>query len=211
VGGGFLGDPNDVTFYTQYPYGNGWRGDATNNAGFARQIFVFAVCLYNVPGASVTQVHGEVTVPPGQKGQAVATCPAGSIATGGGFYAYPDGSLQVYNSSKADSGEGWQSWAQNNSSSNRVHRAFAVCLSGTGGSTAQIMQSVDVPAGYTRDVFPACGSGSLVTSGGFAAQEDLIVYNSSGPYGNKWDVVVLNTHASEERLLYGYVVCLCLP
>jgi len=211
VGGGYAANP-DVTFYTQYKYGNGWRGDAKNNSGTTRQITVFAVCLHNVYGASITQVHGQVDVPSGVKKQAVATCPAGSIATGGGFHAYPDGSLRVYNSSKADSGEGWQSWAYNNSGSTKTHHAYAICLSGTGGTTARILKSASIPAGSTGYAIPTCGSGALVTGGGFAAQDDLAIYSSSGPYSDdEWRVYVKNTHASDDRTLFGYAICLSLP
>ncbi|MBN1977357.1 MAG: hypothetical protein JW918_08145 [Anaerolineae bacterium] len=211
VGGGYAAK-HTVTFYAQYKSGNGWRGDAKNNDGSSQQITVFAVCLYGVPGASVTQVHAQATVTPGDREKALATCPAGSVATGGGFHAYPDGSLRVYNSSKADSGEGWQSWVYNNSGSNKTHHAYAMCLSGTGGTTARILKSVDIASGSTGYAVPTCGGGSLVTGGGFAAQDDLLIYSSSGPYSDdEWRVYVKNTHASEERLLFGYAVCLSLP
>jgi hypothetical protein len=211
VGGGYAAN-HTVTFYTQYKYGNGWRGDAKNNDSSSQQITVFAVCLYGVPGASVTQVHAQATVTPGDKEQAVATCPAGSVATGGGFHAYPDGSLRVYNSSKADSGEGWQSWAYNNSGSNKTHHAYAMCLSGTGGSTTDVLKSVDIPASSTGYGIPTCGSGSLVTGGGFAAQDDLLIYSTSGPYSDdEWRVYAKNTYASDDRLLFAYAICLTLP
>ena len=210
VGGGYAANP-DVTFYTQYKYENGWRGDARNTSGTSRQITVYAVCLHNVSGASVTQVHGQVNVPSGTRRQAVATCPAGSVATGGGFHAYPDGSLRVYNSSKADSGEGWQSWAYNNSGSTKTHHAYAICLSGTGGTTARIMQSASIPGNTTGYAVPTCGSGTLVTGGGFAAQDDLIIYSSSGPYSDdEWRVYVKNT-SSSDRTLFGYAICLSFP
>jgi hypothetical protein len=211
VGGGYAAD-SDVTFYTQYKYENGWRGDATNNSGSSEQITGFAVCLHNVPGVSVTQVHGQATVTPGDKGQAVATCPAGSIATGGGFHAYPDGSLRVYNSSKADSGEGWQSWASNKSGSNKTHHAYAMCLSGSGGTTTDILESASIAASSTGYSIPKCGSGELVTGGGFAAQTELLIYSNSGPYSeDEWRVYVRNTHGSDDRTVFGYAICLSLP
>lgn len=211
VGGGYAADPS-VTFYTQYKYENGWRGDAMNNYFGSKMITVFAVCLYNVVGVSVTQVHGQVDVSPGTKDQAVATCPAGTVATGGGFHAYPDGSLRVYNSSKADSGEGWQSWAENLSVSTKTHHAYAVCLSGSSGTTADILKSVNVPPDSSAYAIPECSIGTLVTGGGFAAQKDLLIYSTSGPYaGNEWRVYVRNTHLSEDRTLFGYAICLTLP
>ena len=211
VGGGYAADPN-VSFYTQYKYENGWRGDATNNSGTPEQITVFAVCLYNVFGPTITQVHGQKDIPAGNKGQAVATCPAGSIATGGGFHAYPDGSLRVYNSSKADSGEGWQTWAENLSGSTKTHHAYAMCLSGSGGTTARILKSADIAPNSTGYAVPECSNTSVVTDGGFAAQPDLLIYSSSGPYSiNEWRVYVKNTHSSDDRTLFGYAICLTLP
>jgi len=211
VGGGYAANPA-VAFYTQYKYENGWRGDARNNSGSSKQITGYAVCLHNVSGVSVTQMYSQINVPSGTRKQAVATCPAGSIAAGGGFYAYTDGSLRVYNSSKSDSGEGWQSWAYNFSDSTMIHYAFAICLSGSGGTTARILHSISAPAGVTACARPKCGSGSLVTGGGFAAQDDLIIYSSSGPYsGDEWRVYVKNTHSSDNRTLIGYAICLSLP
>jgi hypothetical protein len=211
VGGGYSADP-DVTFYTQYKYENGWRGDAINNSGTPEQITVYAVCLYNVYGPSVTQVHGQKDIYPGTKGQAVATCPAGSIATGGGFHAYPDGSLRVYNTSKADSGEGWQSWAYNNSSSTKTHHAYGICLSGSGGTTSEILESVDIASNSSGYAVPECSSTSVVTGGGFAAQENLLIYSNSGPYSiHQWRVYVKNTHPSDDKKLFGYAICLTLP
>jgi hypothetical protein len=211
VGGGYAAH-SDVTFYTQYKYENGWRGDATNYSGVTRQITVYAVCLHNVMGVSVTQLHGQVDVDPGTKGQAVATCPVGSVATGGGFHAYPYGDLRVYNSSKADSGEGWQTWAENMSGSTKTHHAYATCLMGSGGTTARILQSASIPAGETGYAIPKCGIGSLVTGGGFAAQTNLRIYSNSGPYsGDEWRVYVKNTHPSDDKTLFGYAVCLTLP
>lgn len=211
VGGGYAAHP-DVTFYTQYKYANGWRGDAKNNSGVSRQITVYAVCLHDVSGVSVTQVHGQVTVGPSLKKQAVATCPAGSIVTGGGFHAYPDGSLRVYNSSKADSGVGWQSWAENLTASNKTHHAYAICLSGSGGTTAKVLRSANIPPNSSGYAIPTCASSTLVTGGGFAAQADLLIYSNSGPYSDdEWRVYVKNTSLTQTRTLFGYAICLSLP
>ena len=144
VGGGYAAE-SEITFYTQYKYENGWRGDAQNNSAAKQQITVFAVCLHNLTGLSVTQVHGQDDVAPGLKANAIASCPAGSLATGGGFYAYPDGSLRVYNSSRAYSGEGWQSWAKNLSDSTKTLHPYANCLSGSDGKIKEILESVSIP------------------------------------------------------------------
>jgi hypothetical protein len=118
----------------------------------------------------------------------------------------------VYNTSKANSGEGWQSWARNLTGSTKTHHAYAICLSGTGGSTTDVLESVDIPASSAGYAFPTCGSGSLVTGGGFAAQDDLLIYSNSGPYlDDEWRVYARNTYASDERILFAYAICLSLP
>jgi ferredoxin len=220
-----LADPPFTEYvYQQVDVGAGATGMAIatcpNNSivvggGYAAHpdvAFYYAVCLHNVSSASVTQAHGQVGVSPGTRKQAVATCPAGSIATGGGFHGYYDGSLRVYNSSKADSGEGWQSWADNLSGSTKNLHAYAICLSGSGGTTARILHSTQIPPSSTGYAIPKCGSGALVTGGGFAAQDDLIIYSSSGPYsGDEWQVYVKNTHSYDDRTLFGYAICLSLP
>jgi hypothetical protein len=211
VGGGYAANM-DVALYTQYKYENGWRGDATNNSFWTQTLSVYAVCLHNVSGASVTQVHGQVDVPSGLKGQAIATCPAGSIATGGGFFAYPDGSLRVYNSSKYNIGEAWQSWAENLSGSSKTLHAYAICLSGSGGEAASILKSAIVPPNGWAIVLPTCDRGWLTTSGGFAAQDYLVVVSNAGPFrGSEWWVGARNRHLSEDRTLHAYATCLSLP
>jgi hypothetical protein len=201
-----------VALYTQYKYENGWRGDAMNNTVWQQTLSIYAVCLHNVSGASVTQVHGQVSVAPGNKGQAIATCPAGSVATGGGFYAYPDGSLRVYTSCDSDSGEGWQSWAENLSASSKTLHAYAVCLFGSSGSTTENPEMVTASPNDSAYTYPTCDRGQLATSGGFAAQSDLIIFTNAGPYGgDQWRVFAGNTHPSEDRTFLGFVNCLSLP
>ena len=211
VGGGYSAD-HDVTFYTQYKYDNGWRGDARNNSTIDKKISVYAVCLHNVPGASVTQTHGQVDVSPGNDALAVAYCPAGSIGTGGGFHAYDDGRLRVYNSTIADGSEGWQSWAHNTDDSTYTYHVYAICLTGSAGSMARVFKSAVAPPTETASAGPKCSLNSILTSGGFAAQDELLIYVNSGPYSDdEWQVDVKNTHLSKNRTIFGYAYCLSLP
>jgi hypothetical protein len=210
VGGGYASN-YVVLFYTQYKSGNGWRGDAKSNSIYDQPITVYAACLHNVPGATVTQVHGQVDVPSLHVGKAVATCPAGSIATAGGFHTYADGDLEVYLSAKEDAGEGWQARATNRSGSTRTFHAYVLCLSGTGGATTQVRVSTPVAPFTWGNASPTCESPALVTGGGFAEQ-GLIVYSSSGPYGDEWRVYAFNlNYVGETRTLEGMAICLALP
>jgi hypothetical protein len=212
VGGGYDATDPDVTFYVQYKYGNGWRGYAKNNSGSSRQITVFAVCLHNAPGASVTQELAQAMLYPGSSTPAIADCPPGSIVTGGGFYVDPDADLQVYQARKSPTSEGWMVWAYNHSGSDKTFLAYAMCLSGSGGTITQIEKTVDISAGTTGYALPTCGGGSLLTGGGFSGPLDLIVYRNSSPYsGGQWQVYAKNTHTSDTKKLYAYVICLSLP
>ena len=74
------------------------------------------------------------------------------------------------------------------------------------------MESASISAGNTGYAVPTCTGGALVTGGGFAAQDDLAIYSSSGPYSeDEWRVYVRNSHASDSRTLFGYAICLSLP
>lgn len=209
VSGGFATNP-DVLVYTHSRNGNGWRVYAKNNTGSSKLLNVYATCLHNASGASITQVFQSAIAAAGGIGHPVAACPAGSIVTGGGWASPSGGSLWVYNSSK--SGNGWQVYAKNSSGSGKQVNAYAICLSGVSGSTEQLMQSTSIAAGSTGNAITTCGSNKLITGGGFASQDDLVMYNTS-PYftgTNQWRTYAQN-NGSENRTMYGYAVCLSFP
>ncbi|MBW2648150.1 MAG: hypothetical protein JRE23_18725, partial [Deltaproteobacteria bacterium] len=159
----------DVLVYTQRWMNGGWRGYAKNNASVSRAINVYATCLYNVP-AYTRLVWSQVSVPAFDNGHPVVPCPIGSVITGGGWAGNSDGSLRIYNSST--SGNGWEVWAENTSGSSELLNAYAICLSGVGALSNEIMESVVISPGYLDSASPACGAGAFVTGGGFASQPD---------------------------------------
>jgi hypothetical protein len=211
VGGGYVTDTG-VTVYTQDKYKNGWRGDGWNNSKTTLQMTVYAVCLHNVSGAYITKTHGQVSLTPGNEGQAVAICPAGSTVTGGGFHGFHDGSLRVYNSSKIDYREEWQTWAENFSSSAKTLHAYAICLWGSGGTTMNPLQFKNISPRKTAYLNPKCANGTLVTGGGFAADTEVTIFSNSGPYaGNEWRLYAMNTNWIYNKGIIGYAICLSLP
>ncbi|MFH2102351.1 MAG: NBR1-Ig-like domain-containing protein [Chloroflexota bacterium] len=208
VSGGYAVSAN-MLVYTQSMNGNGWRVYAKNNAGSSQLLNVYAICLRNTPG-TVSQVHTQVSVPVGDYGNPVVSCPAGSVVTGGGYASQSDGSLWVYNSTR--SGNGWQVYARNTSGAAKLVNVYAICLSGTTGTTAQVLQNVSISASSTGTTQAACPAGGLVTGGGFALQNDLIVYNSSmvSGDGNSWQAFARNTGGSS-RTMNVYAICLSFP
>lgn len=150
------------------------------------------------------QVLNQISVAANVIGHAVATCPSGSVVTGGGYAASKD--LYVYNSSQ--SGNGWEVYAKNTSGASFPLNAYAICLSNTAGASTQVYAQVSVPGGDVGHAVAACPAGSVVTGGGYAAKSDksLFVYNSSRS-GNGWQVYARNT-TSANQLLNAYATCL---
>lgn len=73
-------------------------------------------------------------------------------------------------------------------------------------TTQQVVNQVTAPASGTGHADIACPSGSVVTGGGFAGNNNLIVYNTSAN-NNGWEVYAQNTSTSSQ-LLNAYALCL---
>ena len=211
VGGGFASS-SSVLFYTHLKAGNGWRGYAKNNAGISWRIVVFAVCLFDAPGASSTQVMNQITVQPGEYARATVACPEGSILTHRSRATQLDGSQKIWASTKYnDYSQYWLVESWNKSDSKKLLNVYAICLSGVEGKTTSVIEYVTIPAyAAGQAAVPTCESGQLVTGGGFITHLDLVIYNSSGPYaGDQWRVYAANP-TNADRWLHGYAVCLSL-
>jgi hypothetical protein len=206
TGGGYAAN-NNLYVYNSSRSGNGWQVYAKNNSASSQLLNAYAICLSNISGTSA-QVFDQVSAAGSAIGHAVATCPAGSVVTGGGFATSSDKSLFVYNSSR--SGNGWQVYAKNTKSTSQLVNAYAVCLSGTNGTSEQVLNQVSTPGGSNGHAVAACASGSLVTGGGFAGNTDLSVYNTSMGDSNKWETYARNTSGSNQ-LLNSYAICIKFP
>lgn len=153
---------------------------------------------------AVTQVFAQSSVGPGATGSASAACPAGTIVTGGGFASVHTIGVEVYNSSK--DGNGWRSFAKNGTGASILLNAYAICLSNTSGSTAQVLQQVSIAAGGTGSSTVNCPSGSVLTGGGFAWGSGGEIYTES-KQANGWQVYANNTTGASQ-LLNAYAICL---
>jgi hypothetical protein len=205
TGGGFAAHTT-ILVYNHSMQGNGWRAFGMNNSGSSRVLNAYAVCLFNAPGASSTQVSQQVSVSGNEIGQALAACPAGSIVTGGGWAAQSTGNLHVYNSSR--SGNGWQVYARNRTGTNLPMNGYAVCLSGTDWTTEQVLQQESVAGSGVGNVVSICPSGRPVTGGGFAGGNNLAIYQTlpRSDLGG-WINFAVNS-AGSSGLLNTYSICL---
>jgi ferredoxin len=205
TGGGYAGNTN-LFIYNSSQSGNGWQVYAKNSSGSSQLLNAYAICLSNSGGSS-TQGVKQVSAPGGGIGNAVASCPAGSIVTGGGYAAQSDKSLYIYNSSQ--SANGWQVYAKNTSGASQLLNAYAICLSATNGTVTQALKQVSAAGGGIGDAVATCPSGSLVTGGGFAGNTNLFFYNTSMK-ANGWETYARNTSGSSQ-LLNSYAICATFP
>jgi hypothetical protein len=208
VGGGFAAPPT-VLVYNNLPVsGNGWRVAVENTSGSSIMIDAFANCLF-MAGASSSNETQTSGISGNESGTVTASCPSGSVVTGGGWMIHPGSTLHLFRSLKT--GNGWSVYAQNEGDQGRSLWAVAVCLSGTDATTSQVQASTTIGGGKLGSTDAQC-AGSLMTGGGFTANPDLITYaNVPGHNGpDKWNTQALNPSGSDATLT-GHAVCLSSP
>ncbi|MEA3326949.1 MAG: NBR1-Ig-like domain-containing protein [Chloroflexota bacterium] len=202
VSGGFSAQ-NGIRVWHFMKDGLGWRIYATNSSSSERILTVKATCLYN-SGGTVSQEITQVNINPNGKTNLKANCPSGSVVTGGGWVIGSSNSVRIYNSSQ--SGNAWQIWVENNTSSTPLVNVYAICLSGVSGSTNQTSPtSVSISGSSTGYAIASCPSGTYTTGGGFALQENLTVYNTS-MYQDDWINYARNT-SGDNRTMFTYATC----
>ena len=206
VGGGYDAHWN-VHVYSQYmPTTSDWRVAAWNHGGSSMSMIVYAVCLRNVSG-TISSVSNTKNGSAGGWTKVVATCPAGTIVTGGGWGVSSSGDMVVYNSSKL--GNGWQIYGYNTGSSASSLTARAVCLADTSGSVSTESNSVSLGSGGVGEVECSCSSG-LNVSGGFAGPfqyADFYITSPDLSVSGQWSNWARNT-ATSSKNFYCYANCL---
>jgi len=153
------------------------------------------------------QVYTQVSVPAGSTGNTTALCPGSSILVSGGFAGSSSPDMFIYTHSM--NGNGWRAYGKNDTGSDKLMNAYAVCLyNAAGATTTQVHAQVTAPAGGKGHPVVACPAGSIVTGGGWATSADhsLRVYNSSQS-GNGWQVWADNSSGSD-KLINAYAICL---
>jgi hypothetical protein len=156
--------------------------------------------------APTTQsVYSQATIPAGGTYSTTAYCPAGTVATGGGFSVSSD--VRVY--TQAKNGNGWAAVAKNTSSAGRTLTVYAVCLTFPSVSTAMAGESISVAGGGGLGTKTAvCPAGSVVTGGGFTGKPDGTIWTFfSAQIGNGWQVSARNYGAGSQSFDV-YAVCL---
>jgi hypothetical protein len=204
VGGGYSAS-SQLFVYGSTMDSNGWKVFARNDGSSSQTLSAYAVCLFNTAGTSVEE-DGQASVPGGQTGDAIATCPPGSVVTGGGFAQHSSGDLYIYNSTPF--GNGWRAYADNPSGSSQLFSVYATCLSGTSGTTTQVHGTTLISAGGSGFADGVCTSG-LITGGGFAGSDDMDIYAMYMVSGSVWRTRAINISGAGG--LNSYAMCLTFP
>ena len=156
----------------------------------------YAMCLKNASGATVAERLGQITVNPNTYGTKFVSCNAGETLVGGGFAS--SNGVSLYNFTA--SGASWGGYAWNHTGGALLFNFYAECLHYTGSHSSST--SYAQATGHT--VSNACPSGSWVSGGGFAANQNSHVFTMlAASSGQAWEVN--DTPAS---LLNSYAMCL---
>jgi hypothetical protein len=206
LSGGWASDPNTPIYNSSRTgggSGNGWRifpytsGALTNS---------YVMCLRNDPGASITQRQVMITVGAGTSGNSVAACNSGEVVVGGGF-ANPTPGVEIYNFTAQSNG--WGGYAKNNTGSLADVFFYAECLISSGAHTTFTLPpaQTSVPGSGTGSTQITCPGSSLLSGGGYADQENAIVYSSSPNNSTTWEAA-LKDNSGSSNLLNVYAMCL---
>ncbi len=175
VSGGWAAS-DKVFVYNSSISGNGWQVFGWNKTTSNQLLNANAYCITNT-GGTASQVAASKSATGNTWSTNAATCPAGSVITGGGFAIKHDGSLELYNMTR--SGNGMQIYVNNKIASAQPFNVYAVCLSGVSGSISVVTNTVSVPAGTYGTGNATCPDDKYNVGGGFATNLGVYVYNLS--------------------------------
>jgi hypothetical protein len=190
--------------YNSSHSGTTWRVFPLSSGGTLTHAYV--MCLKNDPGASVTTRVVHVTVGAGTTGNGSVACHSDEVVVGGG-YANPDSSIEIYNFTAM--GNGWGGYAVNPSTAANIVTFSAECLTSPGNPQVNFTSpaTISINAGASAGTQVSCPSGSLLSGGGFADQENAVVYNSSPTNGSTWEADLTNNGTASTELSV-YAMCL---
>ncbi len=151
----------------------------------------------------------------GSESTAVASCPAGTQAIGGGFSSSPEpnlgstASFPVFSGSYRSSPTTWLSAFVNSGSTAHTVTSFAYCAAGL--KLSETSAAFTVPASSMVELSsktlatPSCPKGRALLGGGFnstrpASPGPFPIWTKSGPAGSTWEVGMSNLSEVEDSL-----------
>ncbi|MCB2178832.1 hypothetical protein KQH61_05410 [bacterium] len=212
TGGGFYSDATAGNIETsRQTNNNGWLITVNNHTNDGFTLKSLAICLSNSGGTIVTETS-QVIVPSESTQVVSASCPAGSVVTGGGWHFEYD---RLFAVESEQSGNGWTMRARNSGDQQGLAYVYAYCLSGTNASSYNYIETVKIGSESFKDVVVLCQSGQLVTGGGFYREiqsefSSPIGPNATGPkYG--WTAGAHNFYTDRTKEIHASVTCVSFP
>lgn len=161
----------------------------------------------DVTNAQPVHVRSDV-VAPGQSGDVVATCPAGTVIVGGGYWLRSPVGMVIDTSRPAPSGQGWHVHGFNPNTGNFDFDVVAMC--GTVRDHQPVSASVVVPPGQQAEAVASCPDGKGSTGGGGSASGLALNVSQPAAANRGWQVRALNT-TSVAQAITAYALCATAP
>ncbi len=156
------------------------------------------------PNPVVTEAHKHVSLAAHGYANLTATCPAGSVVTGGGWQV---DTSKVHILASMQDNNGWMISVSNTSNSATGVDGYAECLSGiSGAGSVSQGNTIYVNAHSNAYPNPQCSQG-VATDGGFGSSASISVNASEPAYPSGWIVIALN-NSNSTLTLANTVTCL---
>jgi hypothetical protein len=201
LSGGWATSPSDgsnpVVYDSSRTGAGGWSVYVQHSG--STLVSAYAMCLKNASGATVAErFAGSLSVSPNTYGAKFASCNSGETLVGGGFAS--NIGLTLYNFMA--SGATWGGYVYNHTGSALPFSFYAECLTYSGSHSS--LTAYTQATGHT--VSNACPSGSYVSGGGFAANQNSQVFTmAAASSGQAWEV-----SDTPALLLNAYAMCVSL-
>lgn len=215
VGGGYyIQDSNQLyNGESSYPSSaNSWTASASNNTSQTMTLWAYADCLHANFSVGIQIVSDTVSVPVQMTRTANAACPAGSVVTGGGFKTTPGNTGWVIASNPGITPPGW-GVATQAQFGGIIEIAYALCATKNLAQGGNPSTTFSVPASSAGQNSLGCGSGQLLTGGGYSdigtASFGNNLYYLDGPSSNfsTWFAEVYNRDSTSSHTASVWADC----
>jgi len=212
-GGYSISNTNKInTAFSDYPSSsNTWKASLTLNVTVSTTLTATVLCLKANFLLHSQIVHKAATVATGTTVPVTVGCPSGTIITGGGFTATPNGYTFVVGSTPGSAGWGMATKFGSGGSS-ITEAVYAVCAHNLSGPTIT-SQNISVGMSSSASSLPICTGSTLRTGGGFSNSDPSGDANNfideSGPASSnaEWAVGMYNRDSSSAHGAVGWAFC----
>ncbi|MGW7786148.1 hypothetical protein [Streptomyces tricolor] len=181
----------------------GWDAEVCNESNSPQTVTPVAICTpqRHTRRSSIPSVR----VPAGQSGLARASCPAGTVSTGGGNIGGPRGASRLYVSQSSDPGSGeWGVQAFHHSAFEQTIATQVVCTDTPHSARSSL--GTTLGHGFTGTAHAECPDAGEVPTGGGGLGNPDVQFNESYPTSTGWTVRATNK-GGRPLTFFARVIC----